>query len=588
MTSGDMSRGMRSEPVRVGLRLMARTLLGYRAETVRSVAGALLWMATIVVIPVLVSRAVDSVVIGDALEWGWIAWLVVFGVLQAVGIGTRRYYGFKLSYRAEADLRNRMFVHMQRLAFAFHDQTSTGQLMSRASSDLGQVRLVFAMLPITTANLALLFVVAGVLVTIDVPLGLAASATIPILLISANRFAGKVIATSFEVQERLADLSAVVEEAIGGIQVVKAYGQEAQEQARLDDSAASIFDASTRLARKTAVYSPLFEFIPSLGTLIVLALGGVRLIDGSLTPGEFVAFTLYLAALVLPIRITGWFFANLPRAAAAGARVEELLGTDPDISDPVPPTPLSNGRGEVRFEGVGFAYPGGPPVLDGVDLVVPGGSSLALVGSTGSGKTTIAHLIPRFHDVDAGSITIDGVDVRRLALDSLRSEVAVVFQETFLFSASLRDNIGVGDPEARDEQIRAAARLAKAHDFICEMPDGYDTVVGERGLSLSGGQRQRIALARAVVRDPRVLILDDATSSVDAVVEAEIQAALRRVMEGRTTIIVAHRSSTLALVDQVAFIDEGRVVAVGRHEDLLETVPRYGEVLASSESREFL
>ena len=588
MTYGDIEGGMRSEPVRVGLRLMARTLVGYRGETVRSIAGALLWMATIVVIPILVSRAVDSVVVAGALELSWIVWLVVFGVLQAIGIGARRYYGFKLSYRAEADLRNRMFTHIQRLAFAFHDQTSTGQLMSRASSDLGQVRLVFAMLPITTANLALLFLVAAVLIAIDLPLGLAASSTIPLLLISANRFAGKVIATSFEVQERLADLSAVVEEAIGGIQVVKAYGQEAQEQGRLDDSAAAIFDASTRLARKTAVYSPLFEFIPSLGTLIVLALGGVRLIDGSLTPGEFVAFTLYLAALVLPIRITGWFFANLPRAAAAGARVEELLATDPEVADPVRPVPLPPGRGEIRFEGVGFAYPGGPPVLEAVDLLVPGGTSLALVGSTGSGKTTIAHLIPRFHDVDGGSVTIDGVDVRDVSLDALRSEVAVVFQETFLFSASLRDNIAVGDPSAPDEQIRAAARLAKAHDFICEMPEGYETVVGERGLSLSGGQRQRVALARAVVRDPRVLILDDATSSVDAVVEAEIQAALRRVMEGRTTIIVAHRTSTLALVDQVAFVDEGRVVAVGRHEDLMATVPRYGEVLASSESRELL
>jgi ABC-type multidrug transport system fused ATPase/permease subunit len=227
-------------------------------------------------------------------------------------------------------------------------------------------------------------------------------------------------------------------------------------------------------------------------------------------------------------------------------------------------------------------------VLDGVNLVVPGGASLALVGATGSGKTTIAHLIPRFHDAASGAVLIDGVDVRDLALDDLRSEVAVVFQETFLFSASLRDNIAVGDPTAPDEQIRAAARLAKAHDFICDMSDGYDTVVGERGLSLSGGQRQRVALARAVVRDPRVLILDDATSSVDAVVEAEIQAALRRVMEGRTTIIVAHRSSTLALVDQVAFVEDGRVVAVGAHDELLATVPRYGEVLASAESRELL
>lgn len=588
MTGDDSRESLRSESVRTGLRLLARTLLGYRPEAIRSIAGALLWMATIVVVPLLVSNAVDSVAVGDQIEWAWIVWLVVFGALQGLGIGARRYFGFRLSYRAEADLRNRMFAHVQRLAFAFHDQTSTGQLMARASSDLSQVRLVFAMLPITAANVAMLLLIATVLIVIDAPLGLAASATIPLLLFSANRFAGRVIATSFEVQERLADLSAVVEEAIAGIQVVKAYGQEAQEQAKLDGAAGSIFDASTSLARKTAVYSPLFEFIPSLGTLIVLALGGIRLIDGSLSPGEFVAFTLYLAALVLPIRMTGWFFANLPRAAAAAARVEELLSTAPDIADPRQPTALPPGRGEIRFTEVGFAYPGGPPVLDGVDLVIPGGASLALVGSTGSGKTTIAHLIPRFHDVGSGSLTIDGVDVRDLALDELRGEVAVVFQETFLFSASIRDNIAVGDPSAPDEQIRAAARLAKAHEFICEMSKGYDTVVGERGLSLSGGQRQRVALARAVVRDPRVLILDDATSSVDAVVEAEIQAALRRVMEGRTTIIVAHRTSTLALVDRVAFIENGRVVAVGTHDDLLATVPRYGEVLASAESRELL
>ena len=588
MMAGEPLGGLRSESVRVGLRLMGRTLLGYRPETIRSIAGALLWMATIVVIPLLVSRAVDNVVSGDQLGSAWVIWLVVFGVFQALGIGARRYYGFKLSYRAEAALRNRMFEHLQRLAFSFHDQTSTGQLMSRASSDLAQVRLVFAMLPITTANLALLFLVVGVLIAIDVPLGLATSATIPLLLFSANRFADKVISTSFEVQERLGELSAVVEEAIAGVQVVKAYGQEAQEQQRLDQSATAIFDASTRLARKTAVYSPLFEFIPSLGTLIVLALGGVRLIDGSLTPGEFIAFTLYLAALVLPIRITGWFFANLPRAAAAAARVEEVLGTAPEVASPKHPTPLPPGRGEIRFTDVSFSYPDGPPVLNDVDLVVPGGASLALVGSTGSGKTTIAHLIPRFHDVAGGSVTIDGIDVRQLALDELRGEVAVVFQETFLFSSSVRDNIAIGDPTATEEQIRAAARLAKAHDFICDMPDGYDTEVGERGLSLSGGQRQRVALARAVIRDPRILILDDATSSVDAVVEAEIQAALRRVMEGRTTIIVAQRSSTLALADQVAFVEDGMVIAFGTHEELLDRVPRYGEVLAHEETGELL
>jgi ATP-binding cassette subfamily B protein len=306
-------------------------------------------------------------------------------------------------------------------------------------------------------------------------------------------------------------------------------------------------------------------------------------VDGALSEGEFVAFTLYLAALVLPIRITGWFFANLPRSTAAANRVEELLATAPEIVDPPRAVRLPDGPGRVEFRDVHFAYNGSAPVLEGVNLIIPGGTAVALVGATGAGKTTVAHLIPRFRDVNEGSIEIDGVDVRALSLDELRREVAVVFQETFLFSASIRDNIAIGDQAAEDSQVRAAARLAQAHEFICALPEGYDSVVGERGHSLSGGQRQRVALARAVFRDPRILILDDATSSVDAVVEAEIQAALRHVMEGRTTIIVAHRTSTLALVDLVVFIEGGAIVAVGTHDELLATVPRYAEVLARGE-----
>jgi ATP-binding cassette subfamily B protein len=373
----------------------------------------------------------------------------------------------------------------------------------------------------------------------------------------------------------------------------------------------------------------LFELIPSIGTVAVLWIGGLRVVSGAITFGDFVAFTQYLSILVLPIRITGWFFANLPRAAAAATRVRTLLGTEPAPADPVDPISLEPGPGEVTFTDVRFGYPkagtvtsavtvtgspvvvsssqkAGSPVagspgaesrgavsspatgltseadlvLAGIDLTIPGGTSVALVGSTGAGKTTLAHLIPRFLDADSGSISIDGVEVRRIPLDQLRNEVAVVFQDTFLFSSSVRDNIALGAPDATDEQVRAAARLARAHDFICRLPDAYDTLVGERGLSLSGGQRQRVALARAVLRDPRILILDDATSSVDAIVEAEIQAALRQVMAGRTTVIVAHRTSTLALVDQVVFLDRGRVAATGRHEDLLRTVPRYGAVLA--------
>jgi ATP-binding cassette subfamily B protein len=580
------ARGLRGPEVRQGFELLARTLRGYPRVAILSVVGALLWMALVVAIPYVVARIVDDAILAGNREplVPLVAVLVLAGALQAVGIGMRRYFGFNLSYRAEADLRNRLFAHMQRLAFTFHDETTTGQLMARASSDLSQVRLILAMLPITVANLAMFVVVVVVLIVIDPVLGLVSALTVPALFFTANRYAGKVIGLSFRVQENLADVTTVVEEAVGGIEVVKAYGQEDQEQARLERAARSIFDDTIAIARKSATYSPLFELIPSLGTLAVLWLGGMRVIDGEMTLGAFVAFTQYLAVLVLPLMITGWFFANVPRSAAAATRIEELLRTDPEILDPPDPIRLPAGPGAVRFENASFSYPGGERVLHAVNLTIPGGEAVALVGSTGSGKTTLANLIPRFYDVNEGAVSIDGINVRDLALEDLRNEVAVVFQETFLFSASIRDNILLGDPAASDRSIRAAARLAQAHDFVCALPDGYDTMVGERGHTLSGGQRQRIALARSVLRDPRVLILDDATSSVDAVVEAEIQSALRHVMDGRTTVIIAHRTSTLALVDTVVFIDGGRIMAVGTHQELLAAIPRYGAVLASDDA----
>jgi ATP-binding cassette subfamily B protein len=542
-------------------------------------------MAMTVSIPYLARLAIDRAIQpgDDDLLFPFAALVVGAGVLQAIGIGVRRYYGFKLSYRVEADLRNRIFEHIQRQAFSFHDHTSTGQLMARASSDLSQVRLILAVLPISLASVGMFLLVVLALVLIDPVLGTVASLTVPLLLVTVNRYSSRTLQLSFEVQESLADLSQVVEESVGGIQVVKAYGQEPQEQARLDQSARKIYERSFGLARHRSVFSPLFEAIPAAGTVAVLWIGGLRVIDGALTAGEFVAFTLYLSIVLMPLRVTGWFFANIPRAAAAASRVDDLLAAAPEIADPVAPGSLPEGPGEIEFSGVGFSYSGGPPVLAEVDLTIAGGTAVALVGATGSGKTTLAHLIPRFRDASEGAIRVDGVDVRSVTLDELRREIAVVFQETFLFSASVRENISVGDPVANDSQVRAAARLAQAHDFICRLPEAYDTVVGERGHSLSGGQRQRVALARAVLRDPRILILDDATSSVDAVVEAEIQAALRRVMVGRTTIVIAHRTSTLALVDSVIFIEDGRVAATGTHEELLATVPRYGEILARGE-----
>jgi len=568
-----------------GLRLMARTLRQYPATAAVAIAGALIWMASVVAIPYVIGLIIDDAILGDdrTILVALVGVLLVIGVIQAIGIGVRRYNGFKLSYRVEADLRNRMFTHIQRLAFSFHDETPTGQLMSRASSDLSQVRLIFALMPIVLANIVMFLVVIIVLVVIDPVLGAVASLTVPALALTSNRYAGKVMDLSFRIQERLADLTQVVEESVAGIEVVKAYGQEARLERSLRETAVGIYDNTITVARHRAAFAPLFELIPAFGTVAVLWLGGFRVIDGELSPGEFVAFTQYLAMLVLPLMITGWFFANLPRAAAAGARIVELLAEAPEIDDPARPIALPNGPGEVRFEGVWFSYPNGEPVLRGMDLVVPGGTTMAIVGATGSGKSTIAELVPRFYDVDSGSITIDGVEIRDVSLDELRGEVAVVFQETFLFSASIRDNLRVGDPSADDRAIRAAARLAQAHDFISALPEGYDTVIGERGATLSGGQRQRVALARSVLRDPGVFILDDATSSVDAVVEADIQAAMRRVMQDRTTIIIAHRTSTLALADLVAFLEGGVVVAVGTHEELLESVPRYAKVLASGE-----
>ena len=576
--SGDQPEGS----VRSGIGLLLRTLSAYPKYGSVAVTGALVWMLAVVLIPQVVAMIIDDAVLaGDQSKlWPLIGLLIAVGVVQAVGMGFRRYFGFRLAYRAEADLRGRMFEHIQRLAFSYHDITPTGQLMSRASSDLSQIRLILMMLPIVIANIAMFVVVMAVLITIDPLLGLVVSLTMPALVLNANALARRIIRLSFSVQQKLADLAEVVEESVAGIEVVKAYGQERREELRLSKAAAAIYDDTIQIAKYRSTYAPFFELIPSFGTVAVLWIGGLRVIDGALTEGEFVAFTQYLAVLVLPLMITGWFFANLPRAAASASRIDDLLSTDPIIEDPSQSVPLPDGPGEIRFDGVQFAYPGGEIVLDGVDLVIPGGSAVALVGATGAGKTTTANLVPRFYDVRAGTVTIDGVDVRDLRLEALRSEVAFVFQDSFLFSATIAENILVGDPRADERRVRSAARLAQAHDFICAMPEGYATVVGERGHTLSGGQRQRVALARSVLRDPRILILDDATSSVDAVVESEIQEALRHVMDGRTTLIIAHRTSTLALADLVVFLEGGTIAGVGTHEELLATIPRYAAVLA--------
>lgn len=541
-------------------------------------------MLLVVAVPLITAAVIDDAILaGDRSQLSKLIWLLMgAGLLKALGVGGRRFFGFLLAYRAETDLRNRIYEHTQRLAFAYHDRISTGELMAKASSDLSQVRLVFMMLPVTVANLGMFVVVIGVMISLNPLLGAIVSLAIPLLLFIGNTYARRVIKLSYEVQERIADMSSVVEEAITGIRVVKSYGAESHETAKVHTSATGIFDKSIELTKERSMFVPLFESVAPLATIVILALGGLYVIDGRLSEGDFWAFMEYMVILNFPLRITGWFFAELPRSAAAGARVLDLLATAPEITDPAKPVSLPEGRGELRFSNVSFSYPEGPPVLVNIDARIPPGTSVAIVGATGSGKSTLSYLIPRFYDVTGGSVCIDGIDVRKLAVEELRSEVALVFEDTFLFSASIADNIAFGAPDATPEQIRLSARLAQADGFIRELSDGYATMVGERGYSLSGGQRQRIALARAVLRDPRVLILDDATSSVDAATEQDIREALKTVMAGRTTVIIAHRPSTLALADTVMFVDDGQVAAVGPHLHLLESNPRYREVLAST------
>jgi ATP-binding cassette subfamily B protein len=424
-----------------------------------------------------------------------------------------------------------------------------------------------------------------VLLTVNVKLALLALAPLPLLNLAATTFSRRMGPQSADLQRRLADVSGVVEESLSGIRVVKGFGAEGMQDDKLRRAAASVQDRALGIARLRSAFNPLMELLPTLGLVIVLWVGGREVLADRLSLGELVAFNFYILQLIFPLRMTAFLVAQASRASASAARVFEVLSTDPEITDRPGAGGLPKGAGEVRFEGVTFGYEPGAIVLRGLDLVVPAGASVALVGGTGAGKSTVARLIARFYDVDGGRVVLDGVDVRDIRLDDLRRAVGIVFEDTFLFSDTVRANIALADPSAPPERVESAALLAGAADFIGALPDGYDTVLGEQGFSLSGGQRQRVAIARAILADPRVLVLDDATSSVDPTKEHEIRDALEEVMAGRTTIVIAHRSATVALADRVVLLDGGRVAAEGTHDELLLTSARYREVLAQGEQR---
>ncbi len=552
----------------------------YRAGVLASFALAAAAMGTGVLIPYVVGRTVDEIRTGGAELWPLALVVAAAGLLRLIFSVVRRLVAGRVSLGVEFDLRNRMYAHLQALELAFFDSQQTGQLMSRSTVDLQSVRfflgygLIFIMQSAVTILIA-----AGVMVAMNPILAAVALFPMPVVIWVAYRYGRRNRPASQEVQQRIAELTADAEENVSGVRVVKAFAQEQRQLRRFRQSVRRVFDQSMVSTRLRAFYGPLIGFLPQLGLAGLLLVGGHQAIEGTITLGDFVAFYGYVVMLTQPMRMLGIALGMAQRAVASGARVFEILDRTPRLRSPRNARPLPPGGGRVELRDVAFGYDGGLPVLRGIDLEVEAGRTVALVGGTGSGKTTLVALIPRLYDVQAGRVLVDGADVRTVSLDSLRREIALVSDDAFLFSATLRENIAYARPDAGDREVRAAAHRAGLDELVENLPDGFQTLVGERGLTLSGGQRQRVAIARALLASPRILLLDDATSSVDASTEARIKEALREVMEGRTTFVIAHRLSTIALADEVVVLEQGRVAARGSHEELLEGSTLYRDIV---------
>ena len=537
----------------------------------QAAAIALVWVTGAVIDQAIKPR-------DEHMLWIFIGVVVGLGIARAAFMMGRRFISGRQALGVEFDLRNALYAHLLRLSFRFFDSHQTGQLMSRATVDLQTVRfflgygLIFFFQHVVT-----IVGVTAVMLFLEWKLALVTLAFTPAIIALAYRYSHVAHPILRDVQQKMADVATVAEENIVGVHVVKAFAQEPQEQRKFERASESVFGQSVEANRQRAIYVPLLAFVPLLAQGAILLLGGWMVVHGSLSVGDFFRFNLFVAMLILPLRMLGMWIGQAQRATASGERIFEVLDEEVEIDERPDAPELPAGPGRIRFEGVAFGY-AGEPVLDGIDLDCEPGRTVALIGHTGSGKTTLASLVPRFYDVTGGRVLVDGADVREVQLPSLRREIGIVAQDPFLFSATVRENIAFGAARATDEDVERAAQLAQAHEFIADLPDGYDTVVGERGITLSGGQRQRIAIARALIMSPRILILDDATASVDATTEAKIRLGLREAMRGRTTLIIAHRLSTLALADELVVLDGGRVAARGTHDELLETSAVYREI----------
>ncbi len=554
----------------------------YRRGVIWSLVLAFGALGATVLIPYLTGLAINTIRSHHRHHLTVLAVAIVAAGVGRLGLSVlRRLVAGRVSLGVELDLRNRMYGQLQRLELSFFDRQQTGQLMSRATVDLQSVRFFLGYGLIFIAQSLVTILLAAVVMFILQP-GLAAIslAPVPFVVLIANRYGHKSRPALQEAQQRIAELTADTEENVSGVRVVKAFAQEERQLGRFRHSVQRVFDQQIYATRIQAFYSPMISFLPNLGLAAILLFGGREVIDGTLSLGAFTAFYAYLLMLISPMRTLGYMLGAAQRSTASGARIFQILDREPQIVSPPDAPPLPAGRGRVTLRDVALTFEGGArPALDGVSLEVPAGQTVALVGAMGSGKSALVQLLPRLYDVSAGAVQVDGADVRSVELASLRNAIAVVNDDPFLFSATIHENIAYARPDATREQVQRAAAAAQATDFIERLPKGYETRVGERGLTLSGGQRQRIAIARAILADPRILILDDATSSVDASTEQEIKTGLGELLADRTTFVIAHRLSTIALADRIVVLEQGRLVADGSHEELLESSDLYREIV---------
>ncbi len=578
LTSGAEMRRMYWPTMRRAVGLTRK----YRLALYSSIVLAVIAQGFTIAIPWATGRVVDEAIEPrDAIALRNLILLILgLAVLRLIVMFLRRLIAGTMAIDIEQDLRNMLYAHLLTLSFPFFDRNQTGQIMSRATVDLGTLRIFlgYGILFFTQHTVTVVAVLA-VLFYVNWIIALIVLAIVPPLALLAVRYSRVSQPVVAEGQQALGHVTTQAEESIVGVRVIKAFGQEKTETRRFRERAEDVFGWNIKATRQRALYVPLMDFLPTIALAGFISIGGAMVISGRMSLGDFVAVSLLVTLIVMPLRMLGMWVGEAQRFVASSIRVFAIMDARAEIVDPPDPQPLpADGRGHVAFRSVTFGYDTDRPILHDVDLEIDPGSTVAIIGRTGSGKTTLTQLIPRFYDVQRGAVEVDGIDVRAADLDLLRAEIGIVAEDTYLFSASIRENIAFGRPEATLEEIKLAAERAQAAGFIEELADGYETLVGERGLTLSGGQRQRIAIARTLLLDPRVLILDDATASVDASTEARIRAALEEVMQGRTTLIIAHRLSTIALADRIVVIDGGRIVADGDHATLIATNDVYREI----------